>query len=43
MNKYRVMFWLDVHAVDKPSAEVAALKKLKSKKVEAKIYAVEEA
>jgi hypothetical protein len=41
--KFRVLFWIEVDAVDRANAEAEALKIIKSKKLEAKLSKVEEA
>jgi hypothetical protein len=41
--KYRALIWIEVDAADRVNAEAAALALLKSKKVEGKLSAIEEA
>lgn len=40
--KYRALLMVEVEAVDRPSAEVAANKIIKSKKLEASVFRIEE-
>jgi len=42
MRTYRALFWIEVEAEDRKGAEIKAIRKLKSKKVDAKIYSIEE-
>jgi len=42
VRKYRVLFWIELDAIDKDDAEKKAKKELKSKKIEAELYSVEE-
>lgn len=43
MRTYRVLFWVEVDAIDKGLAEKEAKKFLKKKKLDATLYSVEEA
>jgi len=42
VKKYRVLFWIELEAIDREDAEKKAKKELKSKKIEAELYSVEE-
>ncbi len=43
MRSYRVLFWIEVVAVDKGEAEKKAKGVLKKKKIDATLYSIEEA
>lgn len=43
MKQYRVLFWINIDAIDRGDAEEKAKKLLKKKKLKATLYAVNEA
>jgi hypothetical protein len=42
MRTYRVLFWIEIDAIDRGDAEKIANRLLKSKKLDAKLYSIEE-